>query len=153
MTLDAQLIIKGYEQHVSLAEGGSTGQWRALQGPSYLCHIAGGSAPQHAVDEPLGAKHQKAQTALVTPLLPSCTPWVAEGHVDRGGTATKKAPSFSSQGTPSSLELLLCKPQLVAAVRFPVCVCPTGLSQCQIGSVPRIYLLVFQAEHHYKQLN
>lgn len=47
---------------------------------------------------------------------------------------------------------LLSKPQLVAAARFPACVLPLALSPCQIGSVPRIYLLAFQAERHYKQL-
>lgn len=31
--------------------------------------MARGSAPQHAVDEPLGAEPQKAQSALVTALL------------------------------------------------------------------------------------
>lgn len=41
----------------------------SLAGLSCLCCMAGGSAPRHAVDEPLGAEPQKAQSALVTALL------------------------------------------------------------------------------------
>lgn len=116
----------------------------------------GASAPPHAADELFRAKHRKAQAAVVTHLLLSlqsiggqrAAGWRCPCH--RGGCL----PLFS--GHPQlagAAPHLLRKPQLVAAVRFPECVLPLGLSRCQIGSVPRFYLLTFQAGHHYKQLN
>lgn len=58
-------------------------------------------------------------------------------------------------GSPGSLELLLASrasPGLLALRDFQRAFYPLGLSRRQIGAVPRIYLLAFQAERRYKQL-
>ena len=114
----------------------------------------GGSAPPHATDKPFRAKHRKAQAAVVMPLLLSLQ------SISGQGAAGQRCPCHRGGCWPlfpghpqltGAAPHLLCKPQLVAAMRFPVCGHLLGLSQCQTGSIPGIYLLAFQAEHHYKQ--
>lgn len=130
-------------EDVHRTEGSPAGSILLVSHGWGLCTSAGcGWAP--------GSRAPRAQPALVAPLLLS---WQS---ISGQWTEVAMPPRKLLASLPRAPQLAGAAPvypHFVAAGRFPVCVCPMGLFQCQIGAVPRIYLLAFQVEHHYKQLN
>lgn len=138
-----------------VAARASTGRRAALPAAPYSRCLAQGAqhlrTPRTSRFEVSTEKHRLRLDAVAAVLVVRRWPTAA----GRRSPAATGAAGPSSLGSPGSLELLLASrasPVLLALRDFQRAFYRLGLSQRQIGAVPRIYLLAFQAERRYKQL-